>query len=76
MKRLWEVVAVAGATLAIVRIVLLIARLVGVIGAFDQLLIWAGFEESVLAFENSFDSMFLMLIEIMQEVIEENYSGW
>ena len=72
MKKFWEAVAVAGATLAIVRIVLLIARLVGVIGAFDQILIWAGFEESVAAFENSFDSMFLMLIEIMQKVIKEN----
>ena len=64
MKKFWEVVAVAGATLAIVRIVLLIARLVGVIGAFDQILIWAGFEESVLAFENSFDEALYFLISL------------
>lgn len=62
MKKFWEAVAIAGATLAIVRIVLLIARLVGVIGAFDQLLIWAGFEESVLAFEEWFDSYILYLM--------------
>ena len=64
MKRFWEAVAVAGATLAMVRIVLLIARLVGVIGAFDQILIWAGFEESVLAFENSFDEALYFLISL------------
>jgi hypothetical protein len=64
VKRFWEAVAVAGATLAMVRIVLLIARLVGVIGAFDQILIWAGFEESVLAFENSFDEALYFLISL------------
>jgi len=64
VKRFWEAAAVAGATLAMVRIVLLIARLVGVIGAFDQILIWAGFEESVLAFENSFDEALYFLISL------------
>ena len=64
MKKFWEAVAVAGATLAMVRLVLLIARLVGVIGAFDQILIWAGFEESVLAFENSFDEALYFLISL------------
>ena len=65
MKKLWEIVAVAGATLAIVRIVLLVARLVGVIGAFDQLLIWAGFEESVLVFEDWFDAHILYVLSFV-----------
>lgn len=56
--------AIAGGGLAVVRLVLLIARLVGVIGAFDQILIWAGFEESVLAFENSFDEALYFLISL------------
>lgn len=56
--------AIAGGGLAVVRLVLLIARLVGVIGAFDQILIWAGFEESVTAFENSFDSVIIGAISI------------
>lgn len=56
--------AIAGGGLAVVRVVLLIARLVGVIGAFDQILIWAGFEESVTAFENSFDSVIIDAISI------------
>lgn len=65
MKKFWEVVAVAGATLAIVRIVLLIARMVGVIGAFDQLLIWAGFEESIFAFEEWFDSHIIYVLSFV-----------
>ena len=65
MKRLWKVVAVTGATLATVRIVLLIARVVGVIGAFDQLLIWAGFEESVVAFEDWFDAHVLYVLSFV-----------
>ena len=65
MKKFWEVVAVAGATLAIVRIVLLIARLVGVIGAFDQILIWAGFEESILVFEEWFDSHIIYVLSFV-----------
>jgi len=67
VKRLWRAVAVAGATLATVRLVLMVARLVGVIGAFDQLLIWAGFEESVTAFENSFDSVIIDAISIFRK---------
>jgi len=65
VKRLWKVVAVAGATLATVRIVLLIARVVGVIGAFDQLLIWAGFEDSVFAFEEWFDAQVLYILSFV-----------
>jgi hypothetical protein len=65
VKRLWKVVAVTGATLATVRIVLLIARVVGVIGAFDQLLIWAGFEESVVAFEDWFDAHVLYVLSFV-----------
>ena len=65
MKKFWEVVAVAGATLAIVRIVLLIARMVGVIGAFDQLLIWAGFEESIFVFEEWFDSHIIYVLSFV-----------
>lgn len=64
MKKFWRAVAIAGGGLAVVRVVLLIARLVGVIGAFDQILIWAGFEESVTAFENSFDSVIIDAISI------------
>lgn len=64
MKKFWRAVAIAGGGLAVVRLVLLIARLVGVIGAFDQILIWAGFEESVLAFENSFDEALYFLISL------------
>lgn len=64
MKKFWRAVAIAGGGLAVVRIVLLIARFVGVIGAFDQILIWAGFEESVLAFENSFDEALYFLISL------------
>jgi hypothetical protein len=40
----------------------MVARLVGVIGAFDQLLIWAGFEESVVAFEDWFDAHVLYVL--------------
>jgi len=65
VKRLWKVVAVAGATLATVRIVLLIARVVGVIGAFDQLLIWVGFEDSVFAFEEWFDAHVLYVLSFV-----------
>lgn len=65
MKRLWRAVAVAGATLATVRLVLMVARLVGVIGAFDQLLIWAGFEESVVVFENWFDAHVLYVLSFV-----------
>lgn len=64
MKKFWRAVAIAGGGLAVVRIVLLIARLVGVIGAFDQILIWAGFEESVTAFENSFDEAIYFLVSL------------
>lgn len=64
MKKFWRAVAIAGGGLAVVRLVLLIARFVGVIGAFDQILIWAGFEESVLAFENSFDEALYFLISL------------
>jgi hypothetical protein len=65
VKRFWEAIAIVGASLAIVRIVLLIARLVGVIGAFDQLLIWAGFEESVLIFEEWFDAHILYVLSFV-----------
>ena len=65
MKKVWKAMAVAGATLAMVRIVLLIARLVGVIGAVDQLLIWGGFEESVLYFEDWFDAQVLYILSFV-----------
>lgn len=66
-RRAAEVFAsVWGAVLAL-RIVLLVARGVGVIGAFETLAEWAGHPEAIQEFETWADSLIIVAI---------NYIGW
>lgn len=62
-KTVAEVVAGVWAGFLIVRIVLLVARLVGVIGAADTLAEWAGYPGAIAGFETWIDGLVFGLIE-------------
>ena len=62
-KAVAEVIASVWAGFLIVRVVLLVARMVGVIGAADTLAEWAGHPGSVADFEAWIDGLVFGLIE-------------
>lgn len=62
-KTVAEIIAGVWAGFLIVRVVLLVARMVGVIGAADTLAEWAGHPGAVADFEAWIDGLVLGLIE-------------
>lgn len=62
-KAVAEVVATVWAGFLIVRVVLLVARMVGVIGAADTLAEWAGHPGAIADFEVWMDGLVFGLIE-------------
>jgi hypothetical protein len=56
------------AGLLIIRVILFLARFVGVIGAFETVGIWLGYEDAITVFEHNIDTMFWYVIDTIKEM--------
>jgi hypothetical protein len=56
------------AGLLIIRVTLFLARFVGVIGAFETVGIWLGYEDAITVFEHNIDNTFWYVIDSAREM--------